>query len=211
MDGYYAEFLAAFVRGKLGLSEDLALEELLARGREHDLRTHKFKRSAALPRVRKVLGVLQQLQPSSLLDLGTGRGVFLWPLLDELPTLEVTCVDLRADRVNDILAVKRGGVARLHALQADLNERLPFEDDSFDVVTALEVLEHIADPLPAAREAFRLARGHVLVSVPSHEDENPEHLQLFTRDSLTGLLQSAGAVKVRLEYVLNHIVGVAHA
>ncbi len=211
MEGYYDELLAAFVRGKLSLDPEVPLEELVQHARQNELRTHKFKRAAALPRVRKVLGVLQQLQPQTLLDFGTGRGVFLWPLLDELPHLEVTCIDQRADRVQDILAVKRGGVPRLHALQADLATPLPFDDESFDVVTALEVLEHLEDPLPAAREAVRLARGHVLVSVPSHEDDNPEHLRLFTKDSLTTLLTQAGASRVRIDYVLNHIVAVAHA
>lgn len=212
MEGYYTELLAAFVRGKLGLADEtLELDELVRRARAHALRLHKFKQAAALPRVRKILGVLQQLQPETLLDFGTGRGVFLWPLLDEFPMLEVTCVDVRDDRVNDILAVKWGGIERLSALQGDLCAGLPFEDGSFDVVTALEVLEHLDDPLPAAREAVRLSRRHVLVSVPSHEDDNPEHVQLFTRDSLTDILQRAGARKVRVEYVLNHILAVAHA
>ncbi len=209
MEGYYTELLAAFVRGKLGLSGEL--DELMEKARAHELRTHKFKRSAALPRVRKVLGVLQQLQPASLLDFGTGRGVFLWPLLDELPALEVTCLDLREDRVEDLLAVARGGIARLSARQADLSEPLDFPDQSFDVVTALEVLEHMPDPLPAAREAVRLARQAVIVSVPSHEDDNPEHLRLYTKDSLEELLCQAGAGKVRVEFVLNHMVAVARA
>lgn len=210
MEGYYTDLLAAFVRGRLGLSEP-QLEPLLQAARQHELRTHKFKRAAALPRVRKVLGVLQQLQPTSLLDYGTGRGVFLWPLLDELPELEVTCVDLRADRVDDLQAVARGGVTRLHAVQADLSRPLPFEPASFDVVTALEVLEHLPDPLPAAREAFRLSRGPVVVSVPSRPDDNPEHLRLYTRQTLEELLRQAGAASVRIEHVLNHMVGVARA
>lgn len=209
MEGYYTDLLAAFVRGKLGLSGEL--DELVREARVRELRVHKFKRSAMLPRVRKVLGVLQQLQPGTLLDFGTGRGVFLWPLLDEFPQLEVTCVDRREDRVQDILAVRRGGVGRLDALQADLCAGLPFEDRGFDVVTALEVLEHMEDPFPAAREAVRLARSHVLVTVPSQPDDNPEHVRLFTRDSLSSLLTRAGAGKVRIEYVLNHIVAVAHA
>lgn len=44
-----------------------------------------FKRTAALPRVRKVLGILHGLGPESVLDVGSGRGVFLCPLLDGIP------------------------------------------------------------------------------------------------------------------------------
>ncbi|MCE7873602.1 class I SAM-dependent methyltransferase [bacterium CPR1] len=211
MEGYYTELLAAFVRGKLGLAGEADLDGLMRQARAHELRTHKFKRSAALPRVRKVLGVLQQLRPASLLDFGTGRGVFLWPLLDELPELEVTCLDLRPDRIEDLQAVSRGGIQRLTALQADLARPLDFPGQSFDVVTALEVLEHMPDPLPAVREAVRLARQAVIVSVPSHADDNPEHLRLYTQDSLQELLYQGGAGKVRVEYVLNHMVAVARA
>jgi SAM-dependent methyltransferase len=45
---------------------------------------------------------------------------------------------------------------------------LPFADDSFDVVTLFDVLEHIEDDRRAAREALRVVRpgGYVLVSTP---------------------------------------------
>jgi hypothetical protein len=55
----------------------------------------------------------------------------------------------------------------------------------------------------------RLARRFVIVSVPSKEDDNPEHLQLFNRASLDSLLRQAGAQSVKLEYVLNHLIAVA--
>src|SRR5262245_40225561 len=82
---YYAELAAAFVRGKLGITGDLSSEELIGLGRERGLRLHKFKRQAELPRVRRVLGILQGLAPAGLLDIGSGRGAFLWPLLDSFP------------------------------------------------------------------------------------------------------------------------------
>src|SRR5262245_19745942 len=82
---YYAELAAAFVRGKIGGGDDLSPEESIGLGRARGLRLSKFKRQAELPRVRKVLGVLQGLAPASLLDIGSGRGAFLWPLLDSFP------------------------------------------------------------------------------------------------------------------------------
>ena len=46
---------------------------------------------------------------------------------------------------------------------------LPFENGSFDLVTLLDVLEHIEDDRSAAREALRVARpgGYLLVSTPA--------------------------------------------
>src|SRR5688572_31720081 len=87
---YYLDLGAAFVRGRLPDAPDLPPGELIEYGRAQGLRVHKFKRSAELPRVRRVLGILRSLGPSELLDIGSGRGTFLWPLLDAFPDLPVT-------------------------------------------------------------------------------------------------------------------------
>jgi hypothetical protein len=82
-------------------------------------------------------------------------------------------------------------------------------EGSFDGATVLEVLEHQENPLPLAREAVRLARRFVIASVPSKPDDNPEHVQLFTGETLKALLMDAGAVRVSIDYVLGHIIAVA--
>ena len=43
---------------------------------------------------------------------------------------------------------------------------LPFADDEFDIACAIEVLEHVPDPERTLAEMVRVARRHVLVSVP---------------------------------------------
>jgi ubiquinone/menaquinone biosynthesis C-methylase UbiE len=154
--------------------------------------------------------MLEGVDPRSLLDIGSGRGAFLWPLVARFEDLAVTAVDRLAHRVVDIEAVHTGGIARVRAHVADVTA-LRFDDESFDVVTILEVLEHLEDPAAAAREALRVASRFVIASVPSHEDDNPEHLRLFTRDSLTRLFESAGAERVEICYVLNHMIALIPA
>ena len=209
MSSLYDDVAAAYVRGLLpeaaGGKPDL---ECLALGRAAGLKLHRFKRTTELPRVRAVLGVLRGLETERLLDIGTGRGVFLWPLLDAFPSLHVTAVEPDARRRAYLEAVRRGGVARLEVVAADA-ARLPFADARFDVVTALEVLEHQIDPAPIAREAVRLASGFVIASVPSKPDDNPEHVQLFTPATLEALLSHAGAARVQVSHVLNHMIAVA--
>jgi hypothetical protein len=130
---YYDTLAAAFVRGKL-LHDPVAktqselfgtpleelsqgeLQDIVQLGLDHELRLHRFKRTMGLARVQKVLGILKGIQPRTLLDIGSGRGAFLWPLLDAFPTLPVTCVDLLAYRVEDIQAVHDGGIHQLSAL-----------------------------------------------------------------------------------------------
>lgn len=207
-DRYFTQLAAAFVRGKLGVVGDLTAEELIEAGQANGLRLHKFKRNTELPRVKKVLGAMCGLAPANMLDIGSGRGAFLWPLLEEFPYLQITAIDLNPQRVTDINAVRLGGIENLSARQMDATH-LEFEDNSFDLVTALEVLEHMPDPSLAAAEAVRVARSHIVASVPSKEDDNPEHIQLFTRASFEALWLAAGARSVKIDYVLNHMIAVA--
>jgi 2-polyprenyl-3-methyl-5-hydroxy-6-metoxy-1,4-benzoquinol methylase len=213
-DRYYLALGAAFVRGReprlvtavaAAQQNDAAI--FLA-GQAHGLKLHKFKRNADLPRVRRVLSMLTGLAPSSLLDVGSGRGAFLWPLLDSFPDLEVSSIDKDEQRASDLAAVARGGVARLRAARMDATA-LEFANDAFDGVTMLEVLEHMPDPARAAREAVRVARRFVVATVPSKEDDNPEHIHLFDRRSLSQLFEEAGARRVTVEHVLNHVVALA--
>ena len=226
MTDYFLTLATAFVRGKL--IDDLAgskadqplftkaldelsndeIEMLIQLGKEHDLRLHRFKKSMELPRVHKVLGVLKGIQPQNLLDIGSGRGVFLWPLLDAFPFLPVTCIDRLDYRIADIQAVHNGGIAQLTARQGDVTA-LPFADHSFDVVTMLEVLEHIPATTKALQEVCRVARRFLLLSVPSKEDNNPEHIHLFNQTRLRQLLQEQGITRISVEYVLNHMLIVA--
>jgi SAM-dependent methyltransferase len=83
---------------------------------------------------------------------------------------------------------------------------LPFPDASVDLVTSIEVLEHLTDPLAAAEEFARICRpdGRVVVSVPwepwfrlgnlgrgknvTRVGNDPEHVQQFTPARLRFLL-----------------------
>lgn len=221
---YYQLLAAAYVRGKLKESEsgthpelfipeldnlsENEFQQLFALAQERELRLHRFKRTMELPRVQKVLGVLKGLQPTNLLDIGTGRGVFLWPLLDTFPYLPVTCLDQLDYRVADLQAVRVGGIERLEAVQGDVTA-LPFADGSFQVVTMLEVLEHIPETRKALAEVCRVARRFVLLSVPSKADNNPEHIHLFDQQQVRALLAEQGITRVQVEYVLNHMLVIA--
>jgi 2-polyprenyl-3-methyl-5-hydroxy-6-metoxy-1,4-benzoquinol methylase len=220
---YYQPLAAAYIRGKLAavagelypelfqpalaaLSSE-EKERLVELAREYELRIHRFKRTLELPRVQKILGILKGIQPANLLDIGSGRGAFLWPLLAAWPDLPVTCLDLLEYRVNDLQAVHAGGITHLTALQGDVT-KLPFGGRSFDVVTMLEVLEHLPVPRLALAEVCRVARRFVLLSVPSRADDNPEHLHLFTQADIKALLAELGITRVRFEYVLNHLIAI---
>lgn len=202
---YLTSIAACYVRGELGLQGDDS--DLVEAGRRAGLRMHRFKRSE-LPRVSKCIGLLKGLHPQRVLDIGSGRGAFLWTMLEQMPQVEVTCVDLLPHRVAAINAVHQGGMARVQAFQEDVTN-LPFPDGDYDVACALEVLEHLSEPGLAVKELCRVSRGWLLVSVPSKPDDNPEHIQLFSADDLERLLLDNGAQSVRMHHVLNHRIALA--
>ena len=185
------------------------IQTLLQAGRSAGLKLYRFKRrDTDLPRVKRVLGILRALNVETLLDVGSGRGVFLWPCLNAFAQLGITSLDVLPGRVEFLQTTAQGGLSRLHALQADICS-CPVASRSFDAVTMLEVLEHIPDAAAAVRQAVRIARRHVVVSVPSKPDDNPEHLHLFTREALCELFTQAGCARVSVDGVLNHWVAVA--
>lgn len=190
------------MRGRLG-NPAATIEDGLHVG----LRLHKFKNDTQLPRVQRVIGILRGLAPENLLDVGSGRGAFLWPLLDAFPRLPVTSIDVNEQRVSDLNAVRSGGMGRLTALRMDA-QRMTFPVRSFDIVTMLEVLEHMADPQAALHHAVTVARRFVVISVPSVPDDNPEHRHLFSVPDLQRMASDAGAVRTTIGHVLNHRIAV---
>jgi len=224
---YFQPLASAFIRGRLQqcverrthpalfekalgeLSED-EWQVLIELGQSYELPLHRFKKKmdTALPRVYRVLGMLKGIQPENLLDIGSGRGAFLWLLLQAFPTLPVTCVDVLDFRVADIMAAHDGGMEQVTPQQASVLT-LPFANRAFDVVTLLEVLEHIPDTAMVLAEVCRVARRFLVVSVPSKEDNNPEHIHLFKQDTLKRLLEDQGVARVSFTYVLGHMIAVA--
>lgn len=204
---YFADLAAAFVRGRLGVGvpADATDAQTIDLGFARGLRLHKFKRNDRLPRVRRVLGMLRALSPFSLLDVGSGRGTFLWPLLDAFPELPVTAIDKSPRRATDLGATRDGGIARLSAREMDVLS-LDFEPRAFDVVTALEVLEHIHDTDRAVSQLLRVTSRALLVSVPSKPDDNPEHVHLFDGPGLEKVFRAHGARKVAIEHVFDHMI-----
>lgn len=187
---YHTRIAEAYVRGHCLRQGLPAPEDWLAYGQQNELKMHYFKVKDDLPRVQVVLGFLHGIQFDSLLDVGSGRGVFLLPLLRDFPEKEVMSADILPRRVEIWKDVAAGGIDNLHPRLEDIcTTSLP--DKCVDVVTLLEVLEHIPDAEMAARQAMRLARQYVLVTVPSKPDDNPEHIHLFSSEDLARLFDGA--------------------
>ncbi|WP_240644195.1 class I SAM-dependent methyltransferase [Antribacter gilvus] len=136
---------------------------------ESVLRSHR-RRTAA----NSAAFLLPHLRPDmTLLDVGCGPGTVTVDLAERLSQGSVVGVDasdkvLEAAREHaaEHAAARTAGQteANVRFEQANAYE-LPFEDDSFDVVYAHQLLQHLSDPVAALREMKRVARPGGLVAV----------------------------------------------
>ncbi len=224
---FYLPFAAAAVRGcliregKREVLPEAIFEKPLAALQEPDLsaiieagirqgvKLYDFKRSHRyLPRVNWALGFLKGISFRRILDVGSGRGVFLIPLLSEFPDIEATTLEIQPQRLLMWRDIVLGGEERLTVKEGDVTTQ-PFGDATFDVVTMLEVLEHIPDYRAAIRAAVAMASSYVVVSVPSREDQNPEHIHLLTKERLTDAFHEAGIERLSFGGVPGHLTLIA--
>jgi SAM-dependent methyltransferase len=138
----------------------------------------------------------------SLLDVGCGDGRITNRLAKRIP--RVVGVD--------------GSAAALTYVDAETHrspiDRLDHPDDSFDLVSCFEVIEHLPDGVFEAclAELQRVARRYVLISVPlletlavknlpcaicGHRFNQTGHLRHFSKRDLEGLLRDMRAVELR--------------
>ncbi|MDP9799034.1 ubiquinone/menaquinone biosynthesis C-methylase UbiE [Catenuloplanes nepalensis] len=127
---------------------------------ESVLRSHRWRTAE-----NSATHLLPHLRPGqSLLDIGAGPGTITMDLAALVAPGRVTATEINADA----LALTRAeasarGTTTVDFTVADVHD-LPFPDDSFDVVHAHQVLQHVADPVRALTEMRRVCRPGGLVA-----------------------------------------------
>jgi SAM-dependent methyltransferase len=167
------------------------------------------------PVVRRLMGGFQRAldelfdraQPTSLLDVGCGEGLLVHRWARRLEEKRVVGIDLEEESIQAGWAERQAPNLEYRVMQAD---RLPFTANEFDLVSAIEVLEHLPDPEQTLSEMARCAERHLLVSVP-HEPlwralnlargaylpqlgNTPGHLNHWSKRSFMRLLSRHGEI-----------------
>lgn len=115
----------------------------------------------------------------SLLDVGCGNGIFTRYIQSTKSKIRFVSIDQSLAALGFVTTTKaRGSI-----------NKLPFPSRSFDLVTCLEVIEHIPNPiyLEALSELCRVSKKYVLVSVPYEQNlhsmrvECPECFTIYHR------------------------------
>jgi SAM-dependent methyltransferase len=165
-------------------------------------------------RVRELRTAIGPMPSGGILDLGCRDGSLAGAL--ELPAGRTVGADI------DELAL-RGADGRLRPCVTDLWKAFPFRSESFDLVVAGEIVEHVPFPDVFIAEAARVLRngGRIVGSVPNSFrlknrltflrgrwfEIDSTHLRQFSPDSLRALLE-AHFVSVRIMPCVGRFAGV---
>jgi SAM-dependent methyltransferase len=155
-------------------------------------------------------GTLEELftkaAPASLLDVGCGEGVLTHQWAGRIGG-RVVGIDLDDPALHAQWARRQAPNLEYMVMKA---ENLPFADDEFDAATAIEVLEHVPDPVHTVAEMARVAQRTLMVSVPREPlwrglnmargaywkelGNTPGHLNHWSKRSFVRLLSRYGTV-----------------
>lgn len=101
----------------------------------------------------------------TLLDVGCGPGTITNEFAERLAPAPVTGLDVSAEIVDQANVKARStGIANVSYEVGDGYE-LRFDDDTFDIVHAHQVLQHVSDPVAMLRELGRVCRAGGTVAV----------------------------------------------
>ena len=164
----------------------------------------KMRKKSRLPEY-----VLSNLNKSTfLLDVGCGNGKFLYDT-KKLTETQVRGVDIsetavRAAKENFGLDIFRGSITEA-----------PFENDSFDLITAWQYLEHVPRPLEVLHRFHQLLKpdGICLIGTPNFDSvtakifkdswyclDCPRHLHVYTPDTIRKLMEKAGFAVTQIRH-----------
>jgi ubiquinone/menaquinone biosynthesis C-methylase UbiE len=162
-------------------------------------------------RIRRVLPILRQSRQCKLLDVGCGWEASLLKSVEPYIDSGVG-VDFKAPELES---------AKLKTIPVKFDDKLPFDDDSFDVVTLMAVLEHLEKPLEILREIRRVLKkpgvGILVGTVPSKAakpvlefmayklriisaTEISDHKKYYNKRDVIEILTEAGFENVKCRY-----------
>ena len=150
----------------------------------------------------------EKASPATILDVGCGEGVLTHQWAQKPAVQRIVGIDLEDPAIQAEWRKRSHPKLEYRITKA---ERMPFADDEFDLASAIEVLEHVPDPGHTLSEMARIARSHLLVSVPreplwrglnmargaylSDLGNTPGHLNHWSKRGFVELLSRYGTVE----------------
>jgi 2-polyprenyl-3-methyl-5-hydroxy-6-metoxy-1,4-benzoquinol methylase len=157
-------------------------------------------------RLKQVLPYLRQYPNCKLLDIGCGWEAKLLRSVEPYIASGIG-VDFKAPAIS---------TDKIKTLSLTLQDKLPFEDHSFDFITMLAVMEHLDNDEAILKECARLLRpgGGLLITVPSwyakpvlellsyrlnliNPDEISDHKHYYNKEDLVALVDKVPSLQLR--------------
>ncbi|MCW1978649.1 class I SAM-dependent methyltransferase [Xanthomonas campestris] len=145
----------------------------------------------------RILANLSGVRPGRTLEIGSGSGAFLY----ELKGMGFDCegVEISQEAI--------GLCESLHGKKIKISSQLPELKESFSLIFASEVLEHIEDDVQALYAWIELLEndGLLIITVPSHmkkwgaSDEWAGHFRRYEKKDLSEKLRCCGLTIVNFE------------
>lgn len=143
----------------------------------------------------------------SLLDVGFGLGYGLQIFATQANYLAGVDIDRKAVAAAQKLV---GVIPGLQELRVYDGQSLPYGPSSFDVVTCVDVIEHVPDYLSLLKEMLRVAARLVFISTPNRRPEytlpngrpkNLWHLREWSYDEFDSILHQLPGVRVEWNFL----------
>lgn len=109
------------------------------------------------------LSLLEKEPDANFLDCGCNDGEFTLKVAERIGTKNIHGIDMVPMNLDEAKAK----LIEFH--QGNLNEKIPFEEGTFDVVHANQVIEHLANTDIFIKEAYRILKpgGYLIISTPN--------------------------------------------
>jgi GT2 family glycosyltransferase len=158
--------------------------------------------SDSLPRGVDLEGDLirQYIGEGSILEVGCGGN-------KTVPHSTGVDIIAEGELIPDLVATKS-----VADVQADISKTLPFPQESYDVIVARHILEHVVDTVDVVRDWYRVLRhnGKLIVAVPNEDicrsiPMDFQHVRAFNPQSLKNQMESLGFKTIAIEDPKNQI------
>lgn len=135
--------------------------------------------------------VRRHIYGNSVLDVGCARGDFLKLIKSDY---QIAGIEVTKQRIEDCNRILGQDAVRLF----NIEDEIDIENNCFDSVVCMEVLEHLIDPQETLKHLIRISRKRVIITVPY--DEKIQWLlctQCGKYTPLSGHLHSFDEVNIR--------------
>lgn len=103
-------------------------------------------------REKDIISFLTFNHDARVVDLGCGDGSFSIDIKKKIGCKEIYGVDIWDE------SIKKSEEKGLKVIKSDLNEKLPFDDEFFDIIVSNQVLEHLSYPIRFMKEIKRILK-----------------------------------------------------